>query len=119
MAASVCGLVHLPDEPLDLVTEINERVFAPLIKDLIIRGNQAASWHVPDPGATARYCVVIDIEAINRLRSEPARDPERSAVEAMLRLLGAPNDSESEPTLILLPQLRLAAHLTLAVAALW
>lgn len=51
MAASVCGLVHLPDEPLDLVTEINERVFAPLIKDLIIRGNQAASWHVPDPGA--------------------------------------------------------------------
>lgn len=77
------------EEPFDIVTEVNERVFAPMVVDLIRRGNAEGAWHVEDPETTARFCVVVGIEAVNQLRRGQGRDPEAAALTAMLRLIGA------------------------------
>ncbi|MEI2774922.1 MAG: helix-turn-helix domain-containing protein [Tetrasphaera sp.] len=86
------------DEPLDLVIEVNERVFAPMVLDLIRRGNVDGSWHVEDPETTARFCIAVGVEAINQLRRDPTRDLEPATAAAMLRLLGAPEHTTKQRT---------------------
>lgn len=76
------------DGPADLVNEANERVFAPLITDLLIRGNQEGVWAVADPALTARFCVTVGVEGIAMLLRDPGADTEAGTLDAIRRLVG-------------------------------
>lgn len=76
------------DGPADLVTEVNERVFAPLITDLLVRGNEEGSWTVADPEMTARFCVAVGVEGIARLLRDPGSDTEAATLETISRIVG-------------------------------
>ncbi len=76
-------------DPLEVVTDVNSRVFGPLVRDLIAAANAAGEIDVPDPDLTAGFCVAIGVEAIRRLRENPALDIEAAMVSAVRRLLGA------------------------------
>lgn len=76
------------DGPADLVNEVNERVFAPLIADLLERGNQEAAWTVPDPALTARFCIAVGVEGVSRLLLNPDHDTEAATLDAIRRLVG-------------------------------
>jgi len=76
------------DGPADLVTEVNERVFAPLITDLLVRGNEEGTWTVVDPALTARFCVAVGVEGVSGLLRDPGHDTESSTLEAIRRIVG-------------------------------
>jgi AcrR family transcriptional regulator len=76
------------DGPADLVTEVNERVFAPLIRDLLVSGNEEGTWTVADPALTARFCVAVGVEGVSRLLGDPGHDTESSTLEAIRRIVG-------------------------------
>jgi AcrR family transcriptional regulator len=76
------------DGPSDLVTEVNELVFAPLIADLLVRGNDEGSWAVADPELTARFCVAVGVEGVARLLHDSGRDTEAATLETIRRIVG-------------------------------
>mgnify|MGYP001160630348 FL=1 len=83
------GLRHPDaDGPAELVNEVNERVFAPLITDLLVSGNQDGTWTVAEPALTARFCVAVGVEGIARLLQDPAHDTEAATLEAIRRIVG-------------------------------
>jgi AcrR family transcriptional regulator len=51
-------------EPPEIAAEVNERVFGPLIRDLIVQGNAAGEFAVADPETTAAFAVAIGVEAV-------------------------------------------------------
>ena len=70
------------------MTEVNERVFAPLITDLLVSGNEEGTWTVAVPELTARFCVAVGVEGVTRLLHDPGRDTEASTLEAIRRIVG-------------------------------
>jgi len=76
------------DVPEDVVSEVNERVFAPLIRDLLVRGNAEGTWTVADPALTARFCVAVGVEGVSRLLHDPAHDTETATLETIRRIVG-------------------------------
>ncbi len=76
-------------EPPELLAEVNARVFGPLVRDLITAGNTAGDLDVPDPDLMAGFCVAIGVEAVRRLRENPAVDTEAAMLDAVRRVLGA------------------------------
>lgn len=77
------------DGPAELVNEVNERVFAPLLTDLLIRGNREGAWEVAEPALTARFCVAVGVEGIASLLRNPAHDTEVATLDAIRRIVGA------------------------------
>ena len=76
------------DGTAELVAEGNERVFAPLITDLLVRGNEDGSWTVADPELTARFCVAVGVEGVARLLHDRGRDIEAATLETIRRIVG-------------------------------
>lgn len=76
------------DGPADLVNEVNERVFAPLVTDLLVRGNEAGTWTVANPALTARFCVAVGVEGVSRMLQEPGQDTEAATLETIRRVVG-------------------------------
>ena len=76
------------DGPSELVAEVNERVFAPLITDLLVRGNEDGSWAVADPELTARFCVAVGVEGVVQLLHDGAPDTEAATLETIRRIVG-------------------------------
>jgi AcrR family transcriptional regulator len=76
------------DGPAELVAEVNERVFAPLITDLLVRGNEEGAWTVADPELTARFCVAVGVEGVARLLHDRGRDTEAATLETIRRIVG-------------------------------
>jgi len=76
------------DGPAELVSEVNERVFAPLITDLLVRGNEEGTWTVAEPELTARFCVAVGVEGVSRMLHEPGHDTETATLETIRRIVG-------------------------------
>jgi AcrR family transcriptional regulator len=79
------------DGPADLVSEVNERVFAPLVTDLLVRGNEEGTWTVAEPGLTALFCVAVGVEGVSRLLHDPGHDTEATTLETIRRVVGVTN----------------------------
>lgn len=88
------GFAAWPDgdisDPPDLLQEVNERVFGPLIRDLIVAGVAEGAFRVADPDMSARFCVALGLEGMRLLRLDPRSDPAPAVADAVLRLVGAP-----------------------------
>jgi len=83
-------------EPPEIVAEVNARVFGPMIRDLLVQGNQSGEFYVQNPDITAAFAVAIGTEAVRMLREDPSSDPEAAALDAIRRLVvGAVEKEES------------------------
>jgi AcrR family transcriptional regulator len=74
-------------EPPEIVAEVNARVFGPMIRDLIVQGNETGELHVKDPETTAALAVAMGVEAVRMMRDDPSGRTQEAALEAMRRLV--------------------------------
>lgn len=93
-------------EPSEIVDEVNARVFGPMVRDLIVRGNEAGEFLVEDPDMTAAFAVAVGTEAVRMMRDDRSGRAEAAAHDAIRRLIAdaggagrgpsAPADSAKE-----------------------
>lgn len=74
-------------EPSEIVDEVNAQVFGPMLRDLIVRGNETGELQVKDPEMAAAFAVAIGTEAVRMMRDDPSSRPEEAALDAMRRLV--------------------------------
>lgn len=74
-------------EPPEIQTQVNDRVYGPMIRDLLEQGIAAGEFEVPDVDLTSRFAQAIGMEAVRRVRDDPSSRPEEATVEAIRRLI--------------------------------
>lgn len=74
-------------EPPEIMAEVNSQVFVPLVRDLIVQGNEAGEFSVADPETTAAFVVAVGTEAVRMLLENPASRPDDAALDAIRRLV--------------------------------
>lgn len=74
-------------EPAEIVAEVNAQVFGPMLRDLMVRGNESGEFHVKDPETTAALAVAMGVEAVRLMRDDPSGRIEEAALEAVRRLV--------------------------------
>jgi AcrR family transcriptional regulator len=84
-------------EPPELQTRVNDRVYGPMVRDLLAQGVAAGEFQIDDIEMTSRFVQAIGMEAVRRIHDDPASRPEEAAVEAIRRMItGASSASASE-----------------------
>jgi AcrR family transcriptional regulator len=74
-------------EPPEIQTQVNDRVYGPMIRDLLEQGIAAGEFEVPDVDLTSRFAQAIGLEAVRRVHDHPSSRPEEATVEAIRRLI--------------------------------
>ncbi|MGE5229257.1 MAG: TetR/AcrR family transcriptional regulator [Deltaproteobacteria bacterium] len=74
-------------EPSELQTRVNDRVYGPMVRDLLEQGVAAGEFAVADVGLTSRFVQAIGMEAVRQIHDDPESSPEEATVEAMRRLI--------------------------------
>ena len=86
-------------EPPEIVAEVNSRVFGPMVRDLIVQGNEAGEFHVEDPEMTAAFAMAIGMEAIRMLRADPSSTAPEAALAALRRLVAGVVKQKETPVM--------------------
>ncbi len=74
-------------EPPELQTRVNDRVYGPMIRDLLEQGVAAGEFEVTDVDLTSRFVQAIGMEAVRQIHDDPASHPEEATVLAIRRLI--------------------------------
>jgi len=74
-------------EPPEIQTRVNDRVYGPMIRDLLEQGVAAGEFQVADVEMTSRFVQAIGMEAVRQIHDDPASQPEEATVEAIRRLI--------------------------------
>ena len=74
-------------EPPELQTRVNDRVYGPMIRDLLEQGVAAGEFEVADVDLTSRFAQAIGMEAVRQIHDEPAGHPEEATIQAIRRLI--------------------------------
>ena len=74
-------------EPPEIQTRVNDRVYGPMVRDLLARGVAAGEFEVADIDLTSRFVQAIGMEAVRQIHDDPGSHPEEATVEAMRRLI--------------------------------
>jgi AcrR family transcriptional regulator len=74
-------------EPPELQAQVNEMVFAPMVRDLIVEGVATGEFDVADPDTTAAFFVAMGMEAVRMIRDDPSCRPEEALLESVRRLI--------------------------------
>ncbi len=80
-------------EPPELQTRVNDRVYGPMIRDLLEQGVAAGEFEVADVDLTSRFVQAVGMEAVRQIHDDPASHPESAAVEAIRRLITGASDA--------------------------
>ena len=75
------------EEMSEPTAQINELVFAPMVRDLLVQGVESGEFDVPDPDATAAFVVAMGTEAVRMIRDDPSCHPEATLIDAVRRLV--------------------------------
>ena len=78
------GLVLVDAE---LQAQVNDRVYGPMVRDLLEQGVAAGEFEVVDIDLTSRFVQAVGMEAVRQLHDDPASRPEEATVEAIRRLI--------------------------------
>ena len=78
-------------EPPELQTRVNDRVYGPMVRDLLAQGVAAGEFEVADIDLTSRFVQAIGMEAVRQIHDDPASRPEEATVEAVRRLITGGN----------------------------
>jgi AcrR family transcriptional regulator len=74
-------------EPPEIQTRVNDRVYGPMIRDLLAQGVAAGEFEVADIDLTSRFVQAIGMEAVRQIHDDPASRPEEATVQAIRRLI--------------------------------
>ncbi len=74
-------------EPPELQTRVNDRVYGPMIRDLLEQGVAAGEFEVADVDLTSRFVQAIGMEAVRQIHDDPESRPEEATVQAIRRLI--------------------------------
>ena len=74
-------------EPPELTAQINDLVFGPMVRDLLVQGVETGELDVPDPDVTAAFVVAMGMEAVRMIREDPSCHPEATLLDALRRLV--------------------------------
>jgi AcrR family transcriptional regulator len=78
--------VELVDPP-EIQTRVNDRVYGPMVRDLLEQGVAGGEFRVADIALTSRFVQAIGMEAVGQIHDDPASHPEEATVEAIRRLI--------------------------------
>jgi AcrR family transcriptional regulator len=70
-----------------LQAAVNDRVYGPMVRDLLVQGVATSEFDVPDPDMTSRFVQAIGMEAVRQIHDDPESLPEAATVEAIRRLI--------------------------------
>lgn len=71
----------------DLQAAVNDRVYGPMVRDLLRAGVAAGAFRVVDVETTSRFVQAIRMDAARQIHDDPDSRPEDAAVEAIRRLI--------------------------------
>jgi AcrR family transcriptional regulator len=74
-------------EPPEVQTRVNDRVYGPMVRDLLEQGVAAGEFEVADVDLTSRFVQAIGMEAVRQIHDDLASHPEEATVEAIRRLI--------------------------------
>jgi AcrR family transcriptional regulator len=77
----------------DLQADVNDRVYGPLVRDLLGEGVAAGEFRVADVEMTSRFVQAIGMEAVRQIHDDPGSRPEEAAVDAIRRLIAGAGDA--------------------------
>jgi AcrR family transcriptional regulator len=78
--------VELVDPP-ELQTQVNDRVYGPMVRDLLEQGVAAGEFEVADVEMTSRFVQAIGMEAVRQIHDDPASQPEEATIQAVRRVI--------------------------------
>jgi AcrR family transcriptional regulator len=71
----------------ELQAAINDRVYGPMVRDLLVAGVAAGAFQIADTEMTSRFVMAIGMEAVRQIHDDPESHREDDAVEAVRRLI--------------------------------
>jgi AcrR family transcriptional regulator len=71
----------------EITAQVNDKVFAPMVRELLAEGSAAGEFEVPDCEAMALFVVAMGTEAVRMIEADPECSAEESLMEAIRRLL--------------------------------
>jgi AcrR family transcriptional regulator len=74
-------------EPAEMTARVNAEVYEPMVRDIIAAGVASGELDVPDVDLAAAFVMAIGMEAVRRIRLDPASRPEDAMTDAVLRML--------------------------------
>jgi AcrR family transcriptional regulator len=74
-------------EPPELQAQVNDQVYGPMVRDLLVEGVAAGEFDVPDPDATAAFTMAMGMEAVRMIRDDPSSRPENALLESVRRIV--------------------------------
>ncbi len=78
----------------DLQAQVNDRVYGPMVHDLLASGAAAGAFRIADVEMTSRFVMAIGMEAVRQIHDDPGNRPEEAAAEAVRRVIvGAEGES--------------------------
>ena len=80
-------------EPPEIQTRVNDRVYGPMVRDLLAQGIATGEFQVADIDLTSRFVQAIGMEAVRQIHDDPDSHPEEATVEAMRRLIAGESDA--------------------------
>ena len=85
------GFAQNPDaelvDPPELQTRVNDRVYGPMVRDLLEQGVAAGEFEIADVDLTSRFVQAIGMEAVRQIHDDLTSHPEEATVQAIRRLI--------------------------------
>lgn len=72
----------------ELTAQVNDLVFGPMVRDLLVEGVEAGDFDVDDPDLTTAFVMAMGTEAVRMILEDPTRHPEEALLDAVRRLVG-------------------------------
>jgi len=71
----------------EVTAQVNDLVFAPMVRDLLAEGVAGGEFEVPDCDAMALFIVAMGTEAVRMIQDDPESHPEEFLLDAVRRLI--------------------------------
>ena len=81
----------------ELQAQVNDRVYGPMVRDLLEQGVAAGEFEVVDIDLTSRFVQAVGMVAVRQLHDDPASRPEEATVEAIRRLIAGGDGRPDRP----------------------
>lgn len=81
----------------DIQAAVNDRVYGPMVRDLLEQGLAAGEFDVADPAQTSRFVQAVGMEAVRQIHDDQASSPEEATVEAIRRLIAGGSGAAPPP----------------------
>jgi AcrR family transcriptional regulator len=82
-------------DPPEITAQVNEHVYGPMVRELLVAGVEAGEFQVEDPDTFAAFIVAIGMEAVRMIREDPSSEPEPAMLAAVQRLVAGADSAQN------------------------